>query len=132
MLSNLMAIYIKNNHNKLSALCGATTAAMGAAAGMTWLLGGDYKQVSYAISSMIGDISGIICDGAKAACAMKVSSSVGAAVKASLMALDGIYVTGNEGIVCTDVDVSIANLSALANGAMLHTDKQILDIMVNK
>ncbi|MGB5444816.1 MAG: L-serine ammonia-lyase, iron-sulfur-dependent, subunit alpha [Psychromonas sp.] len=132
MLSHLLAIYIKNQQNKLSALCGATTAAMGSAAAITYLLGGNYKQISYAISGMIGDIAGIICDGAKASCAMKVSSSAGAAVKAALMALDDIYVTGCEGIVGHDVESSIRNLCALANGAMTQTDMQILDIMVNK
>ncbi|PJC87556.1 hypothetical protein CSW98_00025 [Vibrio sp. HA2012] len=132
ILSHLMAIYIKKQQNKLSALCGATTAAMGSAAGITYLLGGSYQQISHAISSMIGDIAGIICDGAKAACAMKVSSSAGAAVKAALMAIDGVYVTGREGIVADDVDTSIRNLSALANGAMTQTDRQILEIMVSK
>ncbi len=132
MLANLMAIYIKSYQDKLSALCGATTAAMGAVAGITWLLGGSYQQISYAICNMIGDISGIICDGAKTSCAMKVSSSAGAAVKAALMALDGVRVTGDEGIVAADVDTSIRNLSALANGSMKQTDVQILDIMVNK
>ncbi|SON49943.1 serine dehydratase subunit alpha family protein [Vibrio tapetis] len=132
MLSHLMAIYIKSHQNKLSALCGVTTASMGAVSGMTWLLGGTFQQISDAICSMIGDISGMICDGAKTGCAMKVSSSAGAAVKACLMALDGIRVTGNEGIVANDVESSIQNLAALANGSMTQTDVQILDIMVNK
>ncbi|PSV20679.1 hypothetical protein C0W44_11815 [Photobacterium leiognathi subsp. mandapamensis] len=132
MLSHLMAIYIKSHQNKLSALCGATTASMGAVSGITWLLGGNFEQISAAICSMIGDITGIICDGAKASCAMKVSSAAGSAVKSALMALDGIRVTGCEGIVADDVDSTIRNLSALANGAMTHTDVQILDIMVNK
>ncbi|WED23666.1 L-serine ammonia-lyase, iron-sulfur-dependent, subunit alpha [Vibrio sp. JC009] len=132
MLSHLTAIYIKSYQNKLSALCGATTASMGAAAGMTWLMGGNFTQISYAVGSMIGDISGIICDGAKSSCSMKVSSSASAAFKAALMALDGIRVTGNEGIVSDCVDQSIRNLSALANGAMTQTDVQILDIMVSK
>ncbi|WP_375748990.1 serine dehydratase subunit alpha family protein [Vibrio sp. HN007] len=132
MLSHLMAIYIKSYQNKLSALCGATTASMGAAAGMTWLLGGNFKQISDAICSMIGDVAGVICDGAKTACAMKVSSSAGAAFKATLMALDGIRVTGNEGIVSNNVDDSIRNLSSLANGSMTQTDVQILEIMVSK
>jgi L-cysteine desulfidase len=132
MLSHLMAVYIKSHQNKLSALCGATTASMGAVAGMTWLMGGDFRQISDAICSMIGDIAGMICDGAKTSCAMKVSSSASAAFKAALMALDGIRVTGNEGIVADDVDESIRNLSALANGSMTQTDVQILDIMVNK
>ncbi|WP_318496460.1 L-cysteine desulfidase family protein [Photobacterium leiognathi] len=132
MLSHLMAIYIKSHQNKLSALCGATTASMGAVSGITWLLGGNFEQISAAICSMIGDITGIICDGAKASCAMKVSSAAGSAVKSALMALDGIRVTSCEGIVADDVDSTIRNLSALANGAMTHTDVQILDIMVNK
>ncbi|MBF9000104.1 L-cysteine desulfidase family protein [Vibrio nitrifigilis] len=132
ILAHLMAIYIKSHQNKLSALCGATTAAMGAAAGITYLLGGTLEQISHTINSMIGDIAGIICDGAKTSCSMKVSSSASAAVKAALMALDGIRVTGNEGIVANDVDHSIRNLSALANGSMTQTDVQILDIMVKK
>ncbi|MDF0534041.1 serine dehydratase subunit alpha family protein [Shewanella yunxiaonensis] len=132
MLSHLLAIYIKHHQHKLSALCAVTTAAMGSAAGITYLLGGDYQQISYAVSSMIGDVAGVICDGAKNACAMKVSSSAGAAVKSSLMAIDNIHVTGQEGIVADDVESSIRNLSALANGAMSHTDQQILDIMVQK
>ena len=132
MLSHLMAIYIKSHQNKLSALCGATTASMGAVAGMTWLLGGNIQQISAAINSMIGDIAGMICDGAKTSCAMKVSSSAGSAIKSALMALDGLGVTGNEGIVAHDVDSTIRNLSALANGSMTQTDIQILDIMINK
>ncbi|KMV28836.1 L-serine ammonia-lyase, iron-sulfur-dependent, subunit alpha [Photobacterium swingsii] len=132
MLSHLMAIYIKSHQNKLSALCGATTASMGAVAGMTWLLGGQFAHISAAICNMIGDITGIICDGAKTSCAMKVSSSASAAIKAAMMALDGIRVTGEEGIVDNDVDATIRNLSALANGAMTQTDVQILEIMVQK
>ncbi|PST86519.1 serine dehydratase subunit alpha family protein [Photobacterium sp. NCIMB 13483] len=132
MLSHLMAIYIKSHQNKLSALCGATTASMGAVAGMTWLLGGNIQQISAAINSMIGDIAGMICDGAKTSCAMKVSSSAGSAIKSALMALDGFSVTGNEGIVTNNVDSTIRNLSALANGSMTQTDVQILDIMINK
>jgi L-cysteine desulfidase len=132
ILSHLMAIYIKYQQNKLSALCATTTAAMGAAAAITYLLDGNYRQISYAICNMIGDLAGIICDGAKPGCALKVSSSAGSAVKAALLAVDGMHVSGNEGIVSDDVDKSIENLCALANGAMIHTDIQILDIMVNK
>jgi L-cysteine desulfidase len=132
ILSHLLAIYIKYQQHKLSALCAATTAAMGASAAITYLLGGNYKQMSYAISSMIGDVSGIICDGAKPGCSLKVSSSAGAAVKAALMAIDNMYASGNEGIVTNDVDRTIENLCALVNGSMIQTDVQILDIMVKK
>lgn len=132
MLASLMAIYIKSRQDKLSALCSTTTAGMGSVSGMTWLLGGDFKQICYAISNMIGDISGMICDGAKPGCAMKVSSSAGAAVKAALMAIDGVRVSGYEGIVANDVDDTIRNLSTLVNGSMKQTDAEILGIMVNK
>ncbi|MFV8766832.1 L-serine ammonia-lyase, iron-sulfur-dependent, subunit alpha, partial [Yersinia enterocolitica] len=102
------------------------------AAGMAWLLEPRYEPVALAIGSMIGDISGIICDGAANSCAMKVSTSVSAAYKAVLMALDSSGVTGNEGIVADDVDQSIANLCALACGAMRQTDSQIIEIMARK
>ena len=132
ILSHLMAIYIHSKLPKLSALCAVTTAAMGAAAGMAWLLRGGFGAVSMAICSMIGDVAGMICDGASNSCAMKVSTSASSAFKSVLMALDNSRVTGNEGIVDNSVDSSIANLCALACGSMQHTDRQILEIMVNK
>ncbi len=132
MLSHLMAIYIHSKLPKLSALCAVTTAAMGAAAGMAYLLKGDFATVSMAISSMIGDVAGMICDGASNSCAMKVSTSVAAAYKSVLMALEGISVSGDEGIVAADVDLSIANLGELACRGMVETDEQILQIMLKK
>lgn len=132
MLSHLAAIYIHYQLPRLSALCAATTAAMGAAAGMAWLLDGRYKTLSMAISSMIGDVSGMICDGASNSCAMKVSTSVASAWKAVMMALDDSAVTGNEGIVANDVEHSIANLCSLACHSMQGTDRQIIEIMTKK
>ena len=132
MLSHLMAIYIHSKLPKLSALCAVTTAAMGSAAGIAWLLRGGYGAASMAICSMIGDVAGMICDGASNSCAMKVSTSASSAYKAVLMALDNSRVSGNEGIVEDSVDASIANLCALACDSMLQTDRQILKIMVNK
>ncbi|QPR29057.1 serine dehydratase subunit alpha family protein [Edwardsiella hoshinae] len=132
MLSHLTAIYIHSKLPALSALCAATTAAMGAAAGIAWLIDGRYEAVAMAIGSMIGDVSGMICDGASNSCAMKVSTSASAAFKAVLMALDNSAVSGNEGIVAHDVDQSIANLCALASGAMRQTDTQIIEIMASK
>ncbi|ATP28429.1 hypothetical protein CR207_08490 [Chromobacterium violaceum] len=131
-LSHLIAVYIHTRLPKLSALCAVTTASMGAAAGMAQLLNGGYQAVSMAISSMIGDLAGMICDGASNSCAMKVSTSAGSGYKAVLMALDGTRVTGNEGIVAHDVDVSIANLGKLATQGMAQTDTQILQIMMDK
>ncbi|WP_368747302.1 serine dehydratase subunit alpha family protein [Enterobacter cancerogenus] len=132
MLSHLSAIYIHHQLPRLSALCAATTAAMGAAAGMVWLMGGGYQTIAMAIGSMIGDVSGMICDGASNSCAMKVSTSVGSAWKAVMMALDETAVTGNEGIVAHDVEQSIANLCALACRSMQATDRQIIEIMASK
>ncbi|QEZ93566.1 serine dehydratase subunit alpha family protein [Proteus sp. CD3] len=132
VLSHLMAIYVHSHFPPLSALCAATTASMGAAAGMAWLLTKDFNTVSMSINSMIGDISGIICDGASNSCAMKVSSSAASAYKAVLMAMQNQSVTGTDGIVSDDVDSSIANLCALASRAMQHTDIQIIEIMEEK
>lgn len=132
MLSHTMAIYIHSKLPKLSALCAVTTAAMGAAAGMAWLLKRDYATVSMAISNMIGDVTGMICDGAANSCAMKVSTAVSAACKAVLMALEGTRVTGDEGIVADNVDISIENIGELACKGMVQTDEQILQIMMNK
>jgi len=132
ILSHLTAIYIHHQLPSLSALCAATTAAMGAAAGITWLIDGSYQSISMAISNMIGDVSGMICDGASNSCAMKVSTSAASAWKAVLMALDNTSVSGNEGIVAHDVEQSIRNLCALASQAMQHTDRQIIAIMANK
>ncbi|BBS38831.1 serine dehydratase subunit alpha family protein [Enterobacter sp. RHBSTW-00901] len=132
MLSHLSAIYIHYQLPRLSALCAATTAGMGSAAGMAWLMGGGYQTISMAISSMIGDVSGMICDGASNSCAMKVSTSVASAWKAVMMALDDTAVTGNEGIVAHNVEQSIANLCALACRSMQATDKQIIEIMASK
>ncbi|MDX6040797.1 L-cysteine desulfidase family protein [Scandinavium lactucae] len=132
MLSHLSAIYIHAQLPRLSALCAATTASMGAAAGMSWLIDGRYETLAKAISSMIGDVSGMICDGASNSCAMKVSTSVSSAWKSVLMALDNTAVTGNEGIVAHDVEDSVANLCALACQSMQQTDRQIIDIMSHK
>ena len=132
ILSHMMAIYIHDKLPKLSAFCAVTTASMGAAAGMALLLKTDYQSVSMAISNMIGDVAGMICDGASNSCAMKVSTSAAAAYKAVLMALDGTRVTGSEGIVDDDVDQSISNLGQLASLGMVQTDGQILEIMLNK
>ncbi|ELW9439881.1 serine dehydratase subunit alpha family protein [Pluralibacter gergoviae] len=132
MLSHLTAIYIHHQLPRLSALCAATTAAMGAAAGMAWLFDGRYQSIAMAIGSMIGDVSGMICDGASNSCAMKVSTSVSSAWKSVLLALDDSAVTGDEGIVAHDVEQSIANLCALARQSMQETDRQIIAIMSRK
>lgn len=131
-LSHTIAIYIHSKLPKLSALCAVTTAAMGSASGMAYLLGGNFNVISMAICSMIGDISGVLCDGAANSCAMKVSTGVSSAYKSVLMALDDSRVTGNEGIVDQSVDQSINNLCAIATKSMAYMDRQIIEIMSAK
>lgn len=131
-LSHLMAIYIHSKLPKLSALCAVTTASMGSCAGIAYLLTGKFETVSMGICSMIGDISGIICDGASNSCAMKVSTSVASGYKSVLMAMDETHVTGNEGIVEHDLDRTIDNLCAIASKSMQHIDRQVIEIMVSK
>ena len=132
MFSHLTAIYIHSRLPKLSAFCAVTTAAMGAAAGMAWLLKKDFHTASMTIANMIGDVSGMICDGASNSCAMKVSTSVTSAYKAVLMAIDNTRVTASDGIVEENIDASIANLGRLASDGMQQTDREILEIMMKK
>lgn len=130
--SHLVAISIKSQLNTLSALCAASTAAMGAGAAITWLLGGDLEAIGACIHNMVGDVSGIICDGAKTSCAMKVSTAAAAAVKAALLACDHIRVSAAEGIVAETPDETIANLCALGRYGMGETDRTIIRIMMEK
>jgi len=133
VLSHTIAIYIHSKFPPLSALCAASTASMGAAAGMVYLLDkGNFDAVNMAICNMVGDLTGIICDGASNSCALKVSTSASSAFKSVLMALDDVRVTGNEGIVCDCVESSINNLCALASNSMRQTDAQIIEIMSHK
>lgn len=132
MLSHLMVIYIKQSLGRLSALCGCVVAATGASCGITWLMGGSKMQISYAIKNMIGNITGMICDGAKPSCAMKVSSGVSTAMLSALMAMENKVVTPVEGIIDEDVDRTIANLTSIGSKGMEATDKLVLDIMTGK
>ncbi len=132
MLSHLMVIYIKQSLGRLSALCGCVVAATGASSGITYLMGGSKKQISYAIKNMIGNITGMICDGAKPSCAMKVTSGVSTAMLSAMMAMENKVVTSVEGIIDEDVDKSIANLTAIGSVGMESTDRLVLDIMIGK
>lgn len=131
-LAHLAAISIHMRYTRLSALCAASTAAMGAAAGMSWLLTKNYQTISYAVSNMISDISGIICDGASNSCAMKVSTATACAFKSVLMAQQNTVVGERDGIVSCDVEGSINNLCKLVLLPMRQTDKEIISIMTLK
>ncbi len=132
MLSHLMVIYIKQSLGRLSALCGCVVAATGASCGITWLMGGTAVQITYAIKNMIGNLTGMICDGAKPSCAMKVASGVSTAMLSAMMAMEDKVVTSIEGIIDEDVDRSIRNLTSIGSKGMEGTDRLVLDIMTHK
>ena len=131
-LSHLTVIYIKQSLGRLSALCGCVVAATGSSCGITYLMGGGYPQVVSAVKNMIANLTGMICDGAKPSCAMKVTSGVATAVLSAMMAMEGRCVTSVEGIIEEDVDRSIRNLTRIGRDGMNETDRMVLDIMTHK
>lgn len=131
-LSHLTVIYIKQSLGRLSALCGCVVAATGSSCGITYLMGGGYEQVSYAVKNMIANITGMICDGAKPSCALKLASGVSTAVLSAVLAMEDKCVTSVEGIIDDDVDQSIRNLTLIGSQGMNETDKLVLDIMTHK
>ena len=131
-LSNLTVIYIKQSLGRLSALCGCVVAATGSAAGITYLMGGNYEEITYAIKNMIANISGMICDGAKPGCALKVTSGVATAIFSAYLAMQHSYADSTEGIVEDDIDRTIRNLTRIGHDGMKVTDDLILDIMIHK
>jgi L-cysteine desulfidase len=131
-LSNLTVIYIKQSLGRLSALCGCVVAATGSAAGITLLMGGNYEEITYAIKNMIANISGMICDGAKPGCALKVTSGVSTAIFSAYLAMQHSYADSTEGIVEDDIDRTICNLTRIGHDGMQVTDDLILDIMTHK
>lgn len=131
-LSNLTVIYIKQSLGRLSALCGCVVAATGSAAGITFLMGGNYEEITYAIKNMIANISGMICDGAKPGCALKVTSGVATAIFSAYLAMQHSYADSTEGIVEDDIDRTIRNLTRIGHDGMKVTDDLILDIMTHK
>ena len=132
ILSNLMAIHIKQFTGQLSALCGILTASIGAACGVCYLLGGNLEQINGAIKNMTASITGMICDGAKQACALKVSAGVSSAVYCALLAIEGSYATSTDGIVAENVEQTLKNIGELATKGMLETDRHIINTMISK
>lgn len=131
-LSGLTSIYIKQNLGRLSALCGCVVASTAASAGLVYLMGGGYEQVCSSIKNMVANLTGMICDGAKPSCAMKISSGVFTALMSAMLAMNGKCVTSAEGIVSDDVDETIRNLTVIGREAMNETDRLVLKIMVGK
>ena len=131
-LSHLTAIYIKQNLGTLSALCGCIVACTGSSCGITYLMGGDYNNICYSIKNMIANLTGMVCDGAKPSCALKVSSGVSTAVLSAMLSMSNQHVTEAEGIIDKDIDQSIRNLTSLGKHAMNEMDIMVLDIMTHK
>ncbi len=132
VLSHLVAIHIKGYLGKLSALCGCVIASTGSSCGIVYLKGGGYDQVCAAIKNMIGNITGMVCDGAKVGCALKVASGVSSSIQAAILAMDNICISSNDGIIEESIEKTICNLGRIGAEGMQVTDKMILDIMVCK
>lgn len=132
VLSNLSMIYIKQYIGRLSPLCGCVIASTGASCGITYLMGGTYRQITYAAKNMVANITGMICDGAKPSCALKIASGVSTATLSALMAIEDTTVTDQEGIVDDDIDKTIENLALIGTKGMNETDQIVLDILTNK
>lgn len=132
MLSHLTAIYIKQSLGVLSALCGCVVASTGSACGITYLMGGGYTQICAAVKNMIANLTGMICDGAKPSCVLKLTSGVSTAVLSAMLAMQNKCVSCIEGIIDQDVDRSIHNLTIIGRESMNETDRRVLDIMTHK
>ena len=132
MLSHLTAIYIKQSLGRLSALCGCVVASTGSACGITYLMGGKYEHVAYSVKNMIANLAGMVCDGAKPSCALKVTSGVSTAVLSAMLAIQNTHVTSVEGLVEDDVDRTIHNMTRIGAEGMNETDRMVLDIMTHK
>ena len=132
VLSHLTVIYIKQSLGRLSAVCGCVVAATGSSCGITYLMGGGYEEMTYAVKNMVANLTGMICDGAKPSCAMKLTSGVSTAVFSAMLAMEHKCVTAVEGIIENDVDRTIHNLTRIGAQGMNETDRLVLDIMTHK
>ena len=132
MLSSLTVIYMKQSLGRLSALCGCVVAATGSSCGITYLMGGSYQQICFAVKNMIANLTGMICDGAKPSCSMKVTSGASTALLSAMMAMEQRCVTDLEGIIDNDVDQCIRNLTKIGSEGMSQTDELVLGIMTSK
>ncbi len=132
-LSHIFTATIKAHTGRLSAVCGCSVAAgAGAAAGVTFLLGGAERHIAGAVSNLIEDLAGVICDGAKAACSLKLATAAGSAVRAALFALQGVNVASTDGIVGLSAEKTLENVGLLSTQGMIETDRTILKIMLEK
>jgi L-cysteine desulfidase len=131
-IGNLVNIYIRQLLGKLSAHCSCVLAATGAACGITYLMGGSYEQITYAVKNQLAGATGMICDGCKPSCVLKLSSAVSSAFQSAMMAMENIHVASTDGIIEDDVDKCIDNLASIGRDAMLEVDNVVLNIMTDK
>ncbi len=132
-LSHVITAYVKAHTGRLSAVCGCSVAAgAGATAGITYLVGGDVEHMAGAIKNIMEDLAGVICDGAKAGCALKLNTAAGAAVQAALFSLQGINVQDTDGIIGQSTEQTVKNIGTLSHQGMVETDRTILQIMREK
>jgi len=130
VLSYIITFYLKNYTGKLSAYCGCAVAAgTGVSAGITYMLGGDDKQITGAVNNMAGNITGMICDGGNFGCSLKAATAAEAAIKASLLALNDYYLENNNGIVGNNIKETLLNMGQIATPGMEETNNVILDIL---
>ena len=132
VLSNLIAIHQKTGLGRLSAYCGAVSAAVGSGAAITYLYGGSYEAVCDTITNTIANVSGIVCDGAKPSCAAKIASAVDAAILGHCMALQNRSFRPGDGIVRGDVEDTIRGVGRIGRDGMRETDEEILNIILEK
>jgi L-cysteine desulfidase len=131
-LSHLLTIHIKSKFGRLSALCGVTAAGMGASGAITYLLGGELGEIEAAVQNTIGNVTGMICDGAKAGCAMKVSTCSNVAVQSALLAMNNKKIQSTDGFIHNNVEKSIESFCKLGNQGTLQTDQLILELMLEE
>lgn len=132
MMSGLMVVYIKQLLGRLSCLCGMVVSGIGSSAALVYLLGGTKEQSGFAIKNMVGNVTGMICDGAKPSCSLKASTGISSAMLSALLALEHESCTALEGIVAQDVDSCIVNLALIGSEGMAETDLKILSVMTDK
>lgn len=132
-LSHVVTGYIKSHTGRLSAACGCSIAAgAGATAGITYLMGGNLRNIAGAIKNLLSDLAGVICDGAKAGCSFKLSTAAGTAVQSALFSLHGIDVKETDGIVAGTPEQTMKNMGQISTQGMIDTDQTILQIMIDK
>ncbi len=132
-ISHIITAYVKAHTGRLSAICGCSVAAgAGATAGVTHLLGGTLQHIAGAITNLTEDLAGVICDGAKAGCSLKLATAAGTAIQSALFALQGVHVKSTDGIIADTAEETMQNVGRLSSQGMIETDRTILKIMLEK